>query len=71
MTLTRCYRCQVCGAALPAWLPAPQAPDGGLLLGHLSQHPDEVGASLDRMRTTDDITPVSLEAYEVVEEETQ
>jgi hypothetical protein len=63
------YRCRLCGHVLPAWLPAAQAPDGALLLGHLSQqHPDQVGASLARMHTTEDITPVALEAYEVIED---
>jgi hypothetical protein len=48
------YRCRFCGA---------------LLLGHLSQqHPTEVGAYTARMHTTEDITPIAAEAYEVVEE---
>jgi hypothetical protein len=63
------YRCRVCGAELPAWLPWARAPDGALLLGNLSQqHPDEVGAYLDRMRTTEDIGRIAAEAYEVVED---
>jgi hypothetical protein len=41
-------------------MPAARAPDGALLLGHLSQpHPGEVGAYLDRMQTTEDITPIA------------
>jgi hypothetical protein len=68
--LTRRYRCRFCGARLPAWLPAARRPDGALLLGHLSQqHPDRVGAYLDRMRYTEDIGRVAAEAYEVVEDE--
>jgi hypothetical protein len=36
------YRCRFCGKTLPAWLPVAQAPDGEMLLGHLSQqHPIE------------------------------
>jgi hypothetical protein len=63
------YRCRYCGARLPAWRPAARAPDGALLLGHLAQqHPDEVGAYLDRMASTEDIGRVSAEAYEVVED---
>jgi hypothetical protein len=69
MTPHRRYRCRSCGAELPAWLPAARAPDGGLLLGHLSQqHPDEVGTYLDRMHDDTDITPVAAEAYAVVED---
>jgi hypothetical protein len=56
-------------AQLLAWLPAAQAPDGALLLQHLSQqHPDQVGPYLDRMRHTDEIAPVAAEAYAVMEE---
>jgi hypothetical protein len=59
-------RCRLCGRELPAWLPAAQAPDGALLLQHLSQqHPDQVRASLDRIQTTEDIGRVVLEAYTV------
>jgi hypothetical protein len=64
------YRCRYCGAELPAWLPAARAPDGALLLHYLAQqHPDEVGAYLDRMPTDDDHDRVVVEAYKVVEEE--
>jgi hypothetical protein len=56
-------------AQLLAWLPAAQAPDGALLLQHLSQqHPDQVRASLDRIQTTEDIGRVAAEAYAVMEE---
>ena len=59
----RRYRCRFCGHLVPAWLPAAQAPNGALLLGHLSQHRrDRVGAYTARMHTTEDITPVALEA---------
>jgi hypothetical protein len=30
------YRCRYCHVELPAWLPAFQAPNGALLLDHLS-----------------------------------
>jgi hypothetical protein len=63
------YRCRYCGAVLPAWLPIPQEPDGAMLLHHLGrQHRDQITAYLDRMHTTDDISPVAAEAFEVVEE---
>ena len=69
-TRTR-YRCRFCGALLPAWLPAARAPNGALLLGHLSQHHrDRVKAFTDRMYHDTDITPVAVEAYEVVDSET-
>ena len=62
------YRCRVCGATLPAWLPAAKRPNGAMLLGHLSQqHPDRAGSYLERMRT-EDIGTVAAEAYELVEE---
>jgi hypothetical protein len=68
--LRKRYRCRFCGALLPAWLPAARAPNGALLLGHLSQHHrDQVKAFVGRMHTSEDITPVAAEAYEVVEVE--
>jgi hypothetical protein len=47
-----------------------QAPDGPMLLHHLSaMHPAEVGAYLARLRVTEeDLGTVMAEAYEVVEE---
>jgi hypothetical protein len=64
------YRCRYCGVELPAWLPVFKAPDGAMLLHHLSQdHPDQVGAYLDRMPTDDDHDRVVVEAYELVEGE--
>jgi hypothetical protein len=40
-----------------------------MLLHHLSQsHPEQVGAYLDRMHTTEDIARMAAEAFEVVEE---
>jgi hypothetical protein len=69
MTPTRRYRCRFCGAELPAWLPAAREPDGALLLGHLGQqHPGLVKPYLDRMHTTEDISRVAAEAYEVMED---
>jgi hypothetical protein len=68
MTSRRRYRCRLCGAVLPAWIPVFEEPDVARLLHHLSyQHPDQVGASLARMRTEADIDAVTLEAYEAVE----
>jgi hypothetical protein len=56
------YRCRYCGRALPAWLPVMQAPDGPMLVHHLStMHPAEVGPYLNRMRT-EDIATVAAEA---------
>jgi hypothetical protein len=70
MTRKRAYRCRYCGHELPAWLPHFQAPDGAMLLHHLSQaHPDQVKAYLDRMPSDDDHDRVVVEAYEVVEDE--
>jgi hypothetical protein len=69
MTFRR-YRCRYCGAVLPAWLPVAQAVDGAMLLRHLGlQHPDQVGAYLDRMRHDEDIAAVAAEGFEVVEED--
>jgi hypothetical protein len=69
MAIKRRYRCRFCGARLPVWLPAAQEPNGALLLGHLSQHHrDRVKAFVDRMRTTEDITLVAAEAFEVVKD---
>jgi hypothetical protein len=63
-----CVRCRVCGVVLPAWYPVPGAPNGALLLTHLSQaHPAELGRYLDQMHTTDDITPVIVQAFEEVD----
>jgi hypothetical protein len=64
------YRCRLCGAVLPAWIPVFEEPNGAMLLHHLSQrHPDRVGAYLGRIRHGEDITPMVLEAFEVVEED--
>jgi len=61
------FKCRSCGAELPAWLPVAEAPDGAMLLGHLSrQHPDRVGPSLERMRT-EDIAAVAAGAFAVIE----
>jgi hypothetical protein len=63
----RRYRCRLCGHVLHAWLPWAQAPDGALLLGHLAQqHRGLVKPYLDRMHDDTDITPVALEAFELV-----
>jgi hypothetical protein len=67
MATSKRFKCPFCGRVLPAWLPAAQAPDGALLLYHLSaMHPDQVGHYLDRMPTDDDHDRVVVEAYEVV-----
>jgi hypothetical protein len=64
------YRCRFCGLLLNAWLPVFQAPDGALLLGHLTQHHRaEARATLARLRETmEEIATVAAEAFEVVEE---
>jgi hypothetical protein len=40
------YRCRYCGLCFNAWLPWAKAPNGVLLSGHLSQHPDQIGPYL-------------------------
>jgi hypothetical protein len=68
MTPQKRYRCKYCGLDFPAWLPVMQAPDGAMLVHHLSaSHPAEVGPYLERMRT-EDVATVAAEASEVVEE---
>jgi hypothetical protein len=63
------YRCRLCGAVLPAWIPVFEEPNGSMLLNHLSQqHPDRVGAYLARMHRDEDIPPVALEAFAEVED---
>jgi hypothetical protein len=62
------FRCRFCGQILNAWQPLFQEPDGTMLLGHLSRnHPDQVGRYLDQMHTTEDITLVAAQAFELVE----
>jgi hypothetical protein len=40
-----------------------------MLLGHLSRnHPDQIGRYLDQMHTNEDITPIVVQAFELVEE---
>jgi hypothetical protein len=62
------FRCRFCGVPLPAWYPVPGEPDGAMLLQHMAQsHPARLAPLLNQMHTTDDITPVIVQAYEVVE----
>jgi hypothetical protein len=69
MATSKRVTCRFCGRVLPAWLPAAQAPDGALLLDHLSaMHPDQVTYYLDRMPTDDDHDRVVVQAYKVVED---
>jgi hypothetical protein len=66
----RRYRCRDCGDDFPAALPVTHAPDGVMLLNHLSaMHRDRVGPYLRRMEAGEDIATVAAEAYEVVKEE--
>ena len=61
------YRCRYYGRELPAWLPAPQRPNGAMLLYHLgAMHPTEVRPYMERMRT-EDIGTAAAEAYEIVD----
>jgi len=63
------HRCRFCGLELSAWLPWAKAPNGALLLGHLSQqHMDQLRPYLRRMES-ECIDTVVVEAYEVVEED--
>jgi hypothetical protein len=71
MATRKRFKCRFCGLELPAWLPVFKAPNGTMLLTHLSQrHRAEVPVKrlLERMRT-EDIATVAAEAFEVVEEE--
>jgi hypothetical protein len=62
-------RCRFCSQRRNAWLPVPQAPDGAMRLGHLSQHhPDQVGRSLVPLHTTEDLAPMALRAFEGIRE---
>jgi hypothetical protein len=68
LTPRKRYRCKYCGATLLAWLEVFQAPDGAMLLSHLSaMHPTEVGQYLARMTSDDVHDEVVVEAYELVE----
>jgi hypothetical protein len=66
------YRCRYCGYDFPAALPVTGAPNGAMLLNHLSaMHREQVGPYLARM-AAEDIATVAAEAFEVVEkDETQ
>jgi hypothetical protein len=65
------YRCRCCGVVFSAWFSVPGEPDGAMLLHHVAQtHPAELKSFLDQIHTTNDITPVIVQAYEVVEEST-
>jgi hypothetical protein len=69
MTTRKRFKCKFCETFLPAWLPVFKAPDGAMLLGHLTQHHRaEATAYMHRMQRTEDIARVSAEAFEVVEE---
>jgi hypothetical protein len=66
---SRRFRCRLCGVVLNAWLPVAREPNGVMWLNHLShQLPDHVKAYLDRMHTDEDIAPIVLEAFAVMEE---
>jgi hypothetical protein len=70
MPLIRRYRCRFCGRELPAWLPAAQAIDGAMLLGHLAQsHPLEMKPYLACMAVGADIAATAAEAFEVIGDE--
>jgi hypothetical protein len=63
------YRCRFCGVTFSA-CPGLKlsGADGATLLHHVAQsHPAEPKPFLDQMHTDDDITPVILQAYDVVE----
>jgi hypothetical protein len=61
-------RCKLCGYVFPGgWLRVFNRPFGALLLHHLSwDHPTQVGAYLERMRT-EDIDTVAMEAFERID----
>jgi hypothetical protein len=59
------YRCRGCGIVLPAWSPVPGAPNGAMLLHHMSQsHPVALRPSLAQMAAGDDLTAGIVQAYE-------
>jgi hypothetical protein len=54
----------------PARLKVANAPNGAMLLGHLSQDdPTEVGRYLDQMRGSEDIAEVAMQGCNVIEED--
>jgi hypothetical protein len=62
------YRCRYCGFDFPAVLPVTHAPNGAMLLHHLSaMHREVVGPYLARIHTDEDHNRVVVEAYEVIE----
>jgi hypothetical protein len=64
---SRHVRCKLCGIVFSGWLPVANAPEGSILLYHLgADHPTEVTAYLDRMRGSEDIGTVAMEAFEHV-----
>jgi hypothetical protein len=68
MTPPRRYRCRVCEVILPAWYAVPGAPNGAMLLQHMSQsHPAELRPYLAQMEHSDDITAIIVQAYDVVD----
>jgi hypothetical protein len=71
MTPRQRYKCPCCGLILNAWLPAFRAPNGALLLGHLTQHHrSESRRYLQRLRdTNEEIATVAAEAFAVIEGE--
>jgi hypothetical protein len=63
------YRCRCCGIVLPAWYAVPGAPNGAMLLQHVSQsHPVELRPYLAQMAGGNHITAVIVQAYEVVDD---
>jgi hypothetical protein len=69
MTTGRRYRCRVCAVVLSVWFPVPGEPNGAMLLHHVAQvYPSEGGRFLDQIYTTDDITPVIVQAFEEVDD---
>jgi hypothetical protein len=61
---SRYVRCRYCGDVLHGLLPVDYAPDGALLLYHLSwHHRAQVKPLINRMRT-EDIAIVAMEAFE-------
>jgi hypothetical protein len=58
------FRYRFCGVRFRAWLAVPGEPDGALLLHHVAQsHPAELHPFLEKMQTTDDITPAIVQAF--------
>jgi hypothetical protein len=63
---TKHYRCRLCGAILPGWLPVPNVPHAPLLMEHLDRMHLEAFRPLLQRMATEDIGTVAMKAFERV-----